>query len=57
MSYDIIPTVVFGVVAVFAIQGATIYSIARLLVTGRAVFERREHEPRIVSLHDRISER
>lgn len=53
MSYDIIPTVCVAVVFVFAIQGITIYSVTRLLVTGKPMFEKRsEHErnARIVGL-------
>lgn len=44
MSYDVIPTIVMGVVAVFAIQGVTIYSVTKLLVTGRMLVERRNQQ-------------
>lgn len=41
MNYDVIPTVCAAVVAVFAIQGVTIYAIVKAVVLGRALAERR----------------
>lgn len=45
MSEDTLRTVCWCVVVLFAIQGITIYSVVRLLATGRPLFERKtEHE-------------
>ena len=55
MNYDVIPTICLCVVAVFAIQGASVYAIVRLLVTGRAIFERQQPQEsgRRIGLVDR----
>jgi len=52
MNYDAIPTICACVVAVFAINGITIYAVVKAVVLGRAIAERRadpEDHGRIVS--------
>jgi hypothetical protein len=49
MNYDVIPTICVAFVAVTAINAVAVYSIVKMLVTGRAVIERRdEHPSRII---------
>jgi hypothetical protein len=45
MNYDVIPTICVAFVAVSAINAVAIYSIVKMLVTGRAVIERRDEHP------------
>jgi len=43
---DYVNAIVVGVCALSAIQGCVVYSVVRLLVTGRPIFERqRDQEP------------
>lgn len=55
MNYDVLPSVCLAVIAVFVVQGMTIYSITKLLITGRALVEKREQEPesesRVIGIH------
>lgn len=42
MSEDTIRTVIWAVVALFAIQGAAVYAVAKLVITGKAaLYDRR----------------
>lgn len=43
MNYDLAPTICATVVAIFAIQGVTIYAVAKLVILGRPLAERRVH--------------
>lgn len=42
MTDDTVRTLVWAVVFIFAMQGFWSYAIVRMLVTGKAIFERRE---------------
>lgn len=42
MNYDLAPTICATVVAIFAIQGVTIYAVAKLVILGRPLAEKRE---------------
>lgn len=56
MAYDVIPTVCISIVAVFAVFGVTTYAVVKLLVTGRALVEKREPEEgrrRVVGIGER----
>ena len=44
MQDKTIETVVWGVVLLSAIQATAFYAVVKLLMTGKAVFERREPE-------------
>lgn len=44
-SYDVLPTVCAAVVAIFAVQGITIYAVVKVVVLGRSLCEKREQEP------------
>ena len=47
MPYDLVPTLCLAVVALAAIQGATVYAVLRLVLTGRPMlFERKPDAPR-----------
>ena len=53
MPYDALPTICFSVVAICAIQAVAVYSIVKILTTGKPVMEKREAdtERRVVSLY------
>lgn len=40
MTYDIVPTICLSLVAVFIVQGVTIYAVVKAVVLGRALVER-----------------
>ena len=44
MSDDTIRTLCWSVVVLAAIQAGAIYCVVRLALTGRSLFERRDHE-------------
>lgn len=41
MSYDVIPTLCVAILALFTVQGVTVYAVVKLLVTGRTLIEKR----------------
>jgi hypothetical protein len=42
MGDETVKTIIWAVLIAFAIHGFVLYTVIRLLVTGRSVFERRE---------------
>ncbi len=53
MTDQTVQTLLWCLAAICAIHGAVVYSIVRLLVTGRAIFERRNGAPQLVYERDR----
>lgn len=44
MNEETVKTIAWTLTMIFGMQGAVIYAVIRLLVTGRTIFERREPE-------------
>lgn len=44
VNYDVIPMLCVVVAVLAIVQGATVYAVVKLLVTGRAFVERRTEE-------------
>lgn len=52
MSDETIRTVCWAVCVLAAIQAFSIYCVVRLAVTGKAMFERRDHTEPMRGIHD-----
>lgn len=51
MSDETIRTLAWTVTFIFAIHAGVVYALVRFLITGKAIFERREQQDNVTRIH------